>query len=343
MKKKVYVGMSGGVDSSVSALLLKEEGYDVTGVFIKVWQPDFIECTWKEDRLDAMRVAAHLDIPFITLDLEKEYKEEVIDYMIEEYRRGRTPNPDVMCNKFVKFGAFYKWARAQGADYIATGHYAKHNGVSLMKSEDENKDQTYFLWTLSKEIIAHVLFPVGNIEKSRVREIARESNLPVAEKKDSQGLCFVGTIDVKTLLKTYIKEREGNVLNEEGEVIGYHNGVTFYTIGERHGFTITKKGIDEKPYFIVAKDLEANSLTVSHTKKEEAEGDVIQLEKINWTEDIVAGKIYEGRARYRAPLSQLEAVDEKTFRVISGEIVSTKGQSLVLYGGARCIGGGIII
>jgi tRNA-specific 2-thiouridylase len=248
-----------------------------------------------------------------------------------------------MCNKFVKFGAFYKWARAQGADYIATGHYAKHNGVSLMKSEDENKDQTYFLWTLSKEIIAHVLFPVGNIEKSRVREIARESNLPVAEKKDSQGLCFVGTIDVKTLLKTYIKEREGNVLNEEGEVIGYHNGVTFYTIGERHGFTITKKGIDEKPYFIVAKDLEANSLTVSHTKKEEAEGDVIQLEKINWTEDIVAGKIYEGRARYRAPLSQLEAVDEKTFRVISGEIVSTKGQSLVLYGGARCIGGGIII
>ncbi len=341
--KKVYVGMSGGVDSSVSALLLKEEGYDVTGVFIKVWQPDFIECTWKEDRLDAMRVAAHLDIPFITLDLEKEYKKEVIDYMIEEYRRGCTPNPDVMCNKFVKFGAFYTWAMTQGADYIATGHYAKHNGVSLVKSEDENKDQTYFLWTLSKEIISHVLFPVGNIDKSYVREMAREYGLPVAEKKDSQGLCFVGTIDIKTLLKEYIEEKKGDVVNEAREVIGYHEGVTFYTLGERHGFTITKKGTEERPYFIVAKDLKANTLTVSHSKKEEVAGNVLQLEKINWTEDIVVGKIYEGRARYRAPLSQLEAIDEKTFKVVSGEIVSTKGQSLVLYDGARCVGGGILV
>jgi tRNA-specific 2-thiouridylase len=342
MKKKVYVGMSGGVDSSVSALLLKQEGYDVTGVFIKVWQPDFIECTWKEDRLDAMRVAAHLDIPFITLDLEKEYKKEVIDYMIEEYRVGLTPNPDVMCNKFVKFGAFYDWARAQGADYIATGHYAKHNGVSLVKSEDENKDQTYFLWTLSKEIISHVLFPVGGIEKSRVRELARQAHLPVAEKKDSQGLCFIGTIDIKTLLKNYIEEKEGNVVNEEGEVIGSHEGVTFYTIGERHGFVITKKTTEEKPYFVIAKNLEENTLTVSHTKKEEMTGSLILLEKTNWTEEIQKGKVYEGRGRYRASLAQLEAVDDKTFKVISGELSVAKGQSLVLYSGDRCIGGGII-
>ncbi len=343
MKKKVYVGMSGGVDSSVSALLLKQQGYDVTGVFIKVWQPDFIECTWKEDRLDAMRVAAHLDIPFITLDLEKEYKEEVIDYMIKEYRSGCTPNPDVMCNKFVKFGAFFKWAMAQGADYIATGHYAKHNGISLVKSEDENKDQTYFLWTLSKEIIPHVLFPVGDIEKSLVRELARQANLPVAEKKDSQGLCFVGTIDVKTLLKEYIDEKKGDIVNEEGEVIGVHDGVTFYTIGERHGFVVTKKSIEEKPYFVIAKDIKNNTLTVSHTKKEEVAGEHIHLEKTNWTEEIKKGKVYEGRARYRAPLSKLEAIDDKTFKVIGGEIVVAMGQSLVVYDGEVCIGGGIII
>lgn len=343
MKKKVYVGMSGGVDSSVSALLLKQEGYDVTGVFIKVWQPDFIECTWKEDRLDAMRVAAHLDIPFITLDLEKEYKEEVIDYMIEEYRSGRTPNPDVMCNKFVKFGAFFKWAMAQGADYIATGHYAKHDGASLVKSEDENKDQTYFLWTLSKEIIPHVLFPVGDIEKSRVRELARQANLPVAEKKDSQGLCFIGTIDIKTLLKNYIKEKQGDVVNEEGEVIGNHEGVTFYTIGERHGFVITKKSIEEKPYFVIAKDVENNTLTVSHAKKEEAVGDHISLEKTNWTKQIVKGEIYEGRARYRAQLAQVEAVDDKTFKVVGGELSIAKGQSLVLYDDEVCVGGGVIV
>ena len=151
MKKKVFVGLSGGVDSSVSALLLKQEGYDVTGVFIKVWQPDFIECTWKEDRLDAMRVASLLDIPFVTLDLEKEYKEGVIDYMIDEYKKGRTPNPDVMCNREVKFGAFFAWAKSHGADYVATGHYAQIKDSSLVVATDQNKDQTYFLWTLKKE------------------------------------------------------------------------------------------------------------------------------------------------------------------------------------------------
>ena len=168
-KKKVYIGMSGGVDSSLSAALLVEQGYDVTGVFIKVWQPDFIECTWKEDRLDAMRVAAQLGIPFVTLDLEKEYKQGVIDYMIEEYRVGRTPNPDVMCNREVKFGAFWSWAKKEGADYIATGHYAQTNNGRLLVSEDKNKDQTYFLWTLTKHDLDHVLFPIGNMQKENVR------------------------------------------------------------------------------------------------------------------------------------------------------------------------------
>ncbi len=341
--KKVFVGLSGGVDSSVSALLLKQEGYDVTGVFIKVWQPDFIECTWKEDRLDAMRVAALLDIPFVTLDLEKEYKEGVIDYMIEEYRRGRTPNPDVMCNREVKFGAFFDWVKKQDPKaFIATGHYAKHNRVSLVKSNDENKDQTYFLWMLTKEIIPSVIFPVGGIEKSAVRELAVKYNLPVASKKDSQGLCFVGTIDIKKFLKNYIEEKRGDVIDEQGEVIGEHEGVTLYTIGERHGFTITKKTTDETPYFVIKKDLEKNTITVSHTPPHEKQGEIILLEKTNWTKAVIPGKIYHARARYRAPLARVEVIDETHMKVFDGEITKACGQSLVLYDEDVCIGGGVI-
>jgi tRNA-specific 2-thiouridylase len=343
MKKKVFLGMSGGVDSSVSALLLKQQGYDVTGVFIKVWQPDFIECTWKEDRLDAMRVAAVLDIPFITLDLEKEYKEGVIDYMIEEYRKGRTPNPDVMCNREVKFGAFFDWAKQQDKDaYVATGHYAEHNGESLVKSKDENKDQTYFLWTLKKELFPSILFPVGGIEKSEVRELAKEANLPVSSKKDSQGLCFVGTIDIKTLLKNYIDEKEGNVLNEKDEVIGRHTGVMFYTIGERHGFTVTKKTTEDAPYFVIAKDIEKNTITVSHHEPKEKNGEIVTLEKTNWTQTIKTGEIYEARARYRAPLAKVEVINEREMKVVGGDLTKASGQSLVLYDGNICIGGGII-
>lgn len=344
MKKKVFVGLSGGVDSSVSALLLKQQGFDVTGVFIKVWQPDFIECTWKEDRLDAMRVAALLDIPFITLDLEKEYKEGVIDYMIEEYTKGRTPNPDVMCNREVKFGAFFNWAKMQNKDaYIATGHYASHNGTSLVKSKDENKDQTYFLWTLKKELLPSIIFPVGGLEKSEVRRIAENHNLPVSGKKDSQGLCFVGTIDIKTLLKRYINEQEGKVVDEGGTTIGTHEGVMFYTIGERHGFVITKKTTLDTPYFVIAKNLETNTLTVSHTPPQEQSGDIIAIEKQNWSESIIEGKIYEARSRYRAPLAKVQAISETHFRVVDGDITKTGGQSLVLYDGVKCVGGGIIV
>lgn len=341
-RKKVYVGMSGGVDSAVSALLLKERGYDVTGVFIKVWQPDFIECTWKKDRLDAMRVASVLDIPFITLDLEREYKEGVIDYMIGEYRAGRTPNPDVMCNAQVKFGAFYSWAKSHGADYIATGHYAEHDGESLLKSKDENKDQTYFLWAVKKEILSSVLFPVGKMEKSQVRARASLHGLPVSEKKDSQGLCFVGTIDIKTLLKQYIEEKKGDVLSESGDVIGTHDGVMFFTIGERHGFVITKKTTDDTPYFVIAKDIERNTLTVSHSVPHEDQGDIIAIEKTNWTQVPKIGHIYYAQARYRAPYASVEVIDSHHMRVVDGLITKTSGQSLVLYDGDRCIGGGII-
>jgi tRNA-specific 2-thiouridylase len=236
-RKIVFVGLSGGVDSAVSAALLKEQGFEVVGVFIKTWHPDFLECNEEEERIDAMRVAAYLDIPFLTFDFEDVYKKEVADYMIEEYKSGRTPNPDVMCNKEVKFGAFLKKAISMGADFVATGHYAiaiggenysaflqsttgpfrVHNFPHrlLLRSPDSTKDQSYFLWTLTQDQLSRIIFPVGNLKKTQVRKLAKKFKLPVALKKDSQGICFLGAVDLKDFLKHYIKEKRGVVLNEK--------------------------------------------------------------------------------------------------------------------------------
>ena len=203
MREKTFVGLSGGVDSSVSAALLKKQSFEVVGVFIKTWHPDFLECNEEEERRDAMRVAAHLDIPFLTFDFEKVYKKEVADYMIAEYRAGRTPNPDVMCNKEVKFGAFLKKALSIGAQYIATGHYAQNKNNKLMKANDPEKDQAYFLWTLNQKQLSKIIFPVGHLKKTEVRKLAKKFNLPVSEKKDSQGICFLGEVDLKKFLKHY--------------------------------------------------------------------------------------------------------------------------------------------
>ncbi len=347
-KGKVYVGMSGGVDSSVSAYLLKKAGYDVTGVFIKVWQPDYIECTWKEDRLDAIRVASHLDIPFITLDLEKEYKKGVIDYMIEEYRKGKTPNPDVCCNREVKFGAFLQWAKENNADYIATGHYAITDNKQLLLSQDKEKDQTYFLWKLTEDDLTNVLFPIGHLPKSEVRKIATERNLPVATKKDSQGLCFIGTINIKEFLKTEIQEKKGDVIDEQGKVIGFHDGVMFYTIGERHGFTVTTEGTESKASFIIAKNREKNTLTVSHNRPEIAIGDEFFIETASFVNNIFPETLEcFARGRYRAPLAEirLEKINESKYKVtkLSGELIPASGQSLVLYDSKKCLGGGVIV
>lgn len=343
---KVFVGMSGGVDSSVSAALLKEAGYDVTGVFIKVWQPDWINCTWREDRLDAMRVAAELDIPFITLDLEKEYKEEVVDYMIAEYKAGRTPNPDVMCNRFVKFGGFYSWAMKHGADFVATGHYAQVKNGKLIMGDDDNKDQTYFLWTLTKEQLEHVLFPVGNIEKPEVRKLAKKFKLATADKKDSQGLCFIGKIDVKEFLSHYIDEKRGDVLDVEGRAIGYHDGAFFYTLGERHGFTITKKTPHDEPLYVIGKDIEKNTITVS---EKTPEGELpngkkeIELKNVNWISGTVPiGKKLQARSRYREALQEITINFENSVTFAKPQFTLSPGQSLVIYNGRECLGGGII-
>jgi tRNA-uridine 2-sulfurtransferase len=360
---KIYVGMSGGVDSSVSAALLKKQGHDVTGVFIKVWQPDWIDCTWREDRLDAMRVAAQLEIPFVTLDLEAAYKKEVVDYMISEYRAGRTPNPDVMCNKYVKFGGFFDWAMEQGADAVATGHYAQvfppksDGGVfELVAGDDDNKDQSYFLWTLTQQQLSRTFFPVGNIEKPEVRKLAKKFDLATADKKDSQGLCFIGKIDIKDFLSRYIETQKGDVfLFEEGttssKIIGTHSGALFYTIGERHGFDVTVKTPDDEAYYIVAKDLAKNTITVSHKMPDghlPSGTKVATLISTNWTRGIspkIGDKLW-ARSRYRQELSQItiKKVATDTCEIEFDEVQDTlsPGQSLVVYDGKVCLGGGIL-
>jgi tRNA-uridine 2-sulfurtransferase len=384
--KKVYVGLSGGVDSSVAAALLLEAGADVTGVFIKGWYPEFLKCDWKEERRDAMRVAAHLGIPFFTCDAEDAYKKNVIDYMISEYKAGRTPNPDVMCNKYVKFGTFFDFAMKHEADFVATGHYARsariknekckisnddseltnsaiaefvnsesndlNSGIQLMKGEDGNKDQSYFLWAVSKEQLDKTLFPIGEIDKTEVRKIARKYKLFTGEKKDSQGLCFLGKVDLDEFLSHYIPKNKGDVLNKEGEVIGHHDGVHLYTLGERHGFTVTKKGIEDKPYYIVAKDLEKNTLTVSDSiieiQKTSCSG--VVLSNVNWTTGLELGKEYMCRSRYRQALFRCSIHREAKPHDAEGYIVNfvnkqdfvSTGQSLVVYDGDVCLGGGII-
>jgi tRNA-specific 2-thiouridylase len=353
-KQSVFVGMSGGVDSSVSAMLLKNAGYDVTGVFIKVWQPEFFECTWRQDRLDAMRVCAKLGIPFVTLNLEKEYKKDVVDYMINEYKLGRTPNPDVMCNKYVKFGGFFDWAMKQGADYVATGHYAKVKIVKgktlMLAGSDKNKDQSYFLWTLTQKQLAKTLFPIGNIKKSLVRTLANINGLSTAIKKDSQGLCFIGKIDIKDFLKNYIKEKKGKVLDEFGNIIGEHDGAFYLTIGQRHGFTIGIKSPIEKPYYIINKDIKNNTIIVSHDAKkvEDLESKIVKIKNVNWTQGEVPNlsKKYSARIRYRQPLEEclIKKVGNNNFELhfTKSQKAITPGQSAVIYDKEVCLGGGII-
>ena len=367
MKQKiVFVGLSGGVDSAVSAALLKERGFDVVGVFIKTWHPEFLECNEEAERRDAMRVAAHLDIPFLTFDLEKVYKKGVGDYMIREYRAGRTPNPDVRCNKEVKFGAFLKKAISMGADAVATGHYAKAEQVKqnrvrvgarlrvkrrelalpveLLRSKDPEKDQSYFLWTLTQKELSKIIFPIGHLKKSEVRKLAKKFGLPVAEKKDSQGICFLGEVDLKKFLKHYIREKKGKIIDEKGEEIGHHNGVTFYTLGERRGFTITKKSPNDKPYYIVAKDIKKNILVVSHNPRaisREVPRE-LTIEKTNWISDVPQeNKDYTAQVRYHGEL--LPCRVKKNQVIFDKPILVAPGQSVVLYDGPLCLGGGVVV
>ena len=352
--KKVFVGLSGGVDSSVAAYLLKKKNYDVVGVHLRCWNVN--GCDLREAE-DARRVANHLDIPFYVLNLEEEYKKAVVDYMIDGYKKGLTPNPDVMCNKEIKFGLFLKKALEMGADYIATGHYvrlASRNTVySLFEAKDENKDQSYFLWTLTQEQLRHCLFPIGNYLKSEVRALAKEVGLPTAEKKDSQGICFVGKVALPDFLSQYIKETPGNILTTDGRVVGTHPGVQFYTIGQRQGLGVALNS----PHYVAERDIKTNTVVLAPENDQSLYHKEITLSSVNFIKPPLFAYSYElenkalevlTRVRYRQPLvaAGLEARSTKN----EARITFTKaqkfvapGQSAVFYSQeGELLGGGII-
>ncbi len=350
-KPKVYAAMSGGVDSSVAAALLKKQGYDVTGVFFKPWlsKDGRAFCNWRQDKQDAMRVAAKLGIKFKVWDFSKEYGNKVTKYMISSYRGGITPNPDVMCNKEIKFGLFLKKALAEGADYIATGHYARLRGskdLKLLKGVDKNKDQSYFLWTLTQKQLKCCLFPVGDYTKPEVRKLAKKFGLPTYAKKDSQGVCFVGQLDVKDFLKEYIKPKAGEIkLLETGKIIGRHDGVYYYTIGQRHGLDIKIGG---GPYFVADKDIKKNIIHVT-TDKKNLVARAAKIEKINWAsrQPTLPAKV-GAKIRYRsksipAEISKGTKLGVLTVKFKKPARAVTPGQSSVFYRGEEMLGGGIII
>lgn len=344
MAKTVFVGLSGGVDSAVSAALLKSQGYAVTGVFIKIWQPEFLECTWKEDRLDAMRVAAALGIPFKEIDLSVDYKREVVADMLAKYANGVTPNPDVLCNSHIKFGAFLQWALAEGADAIATGHYArvkKEKGVyRLLRGKDLNKDQSYFLWELGQVALGHAIFPVGEYTKPEIRALAKQFGLPNADRPDSQGLCFIGDVSVDEFLQRFLPTQEGAVLDMKGRVIGRHRGAILYTVGQRHGFEVSAPNV---PHYIVELNVEKNEVTVSERKDDAARKQVL-LKEMEWIVPRELPLTCLAQVRYR------EIARPCTLRREGGLVVAefeepriaSRGQSLVVYAGDMCLGGGII-
>ncbi|MFR1854477.1 MAG: tRNA 2-thiouridine(34) synthase MnmA [Beduini sp.] len=364
MKKRVIVGLSGGVDSAVSAYLLKQQGYEVIGVFMKNWDSqlnndilgnptnDEPYCPQEEDYKDAKKVAECLGIEIRRVDFIKEYWDHVFTYFIDEYKSGRTPNPDILCNKHIKFKAFLDYAFSIGADYIATGHYAKvehHEGADskMYKGKDLSKDQTYFLCQLSQKQLQATLFPLGEIEKTEVRRIAEEINLPVAHKKDSTGICFIGERDFKEFLKNYIPAKEGKMVDiETNQVVGMHQGIMYYTIGQRKGLNIGGPG---EAWFVVGKNYDENVLYVCQSDQNKwlmSTGALIS--DVNWImSEKPQGKFKcQAKFRYRQPDNPvvIEFIDDTTIKVEFEKPVKavTPGQAAVFYLDELCLGGGTI-
>lgn len=336
---KVYVGLSGGVDSAVAAHLLLRQGHDVVGAFIKGWEPDFLPCTGTADRLSAMRVAAHLGIPFVTVDLEAEYKRNVVDYFVREYREGRTPNPDVACNRFIKFGSFWQYAKNNGADFIATGHYAdiqtEGGKFSLHRSRDHEKDQSYFLWTLSHEDLAHIRMPLGRYRKTEVRALARSIQLPNADRKDSQGLCFLGHVNMHDFLIRMVGRMSGRIVSPTGEMLGMHDGVHLYTLGQR---VPVMKG---ERYYVIEKRSDTNEL-VAGPSIDNAPKTKYRLSELHFVNGVPTLQGIEAQYRYHGPLGKASIENDSI--TFAEPVLVAQGQSVVLYetGGSEMLGGGII-
>ncbi|EOS58276.1 tRNA-specific 2-thiouridylase mnmA 2 [Paenibacillus barengoltzii G22] len=354
---RVVVGMSGGVDSSVTALLLKQQGYDVIGIFMKNWDDtdEFGYCTAEADAEDVRRVCEQIDIPYYTVNFEKQYYDKVFAYFLEEYKRGRTPNPDVMCNREIKFGEFLNKALDLGADYVATGHYARvveENGTfKLLRGVDSNKDQTYFLNALNQDQLSKAMFPIGHLPKPEVRRIAEEAGLYTAKKKDSTGVCFIGERNFKEFLSNYLPAQSGDMIDiVTGEVKGRHDGLMYYTLGQRQGLGIGGSGTGE-PWFVADKDLERNILyVVQGDKHPSLYSTSLIASGVNWIAG--ADKMPEGpykctaKFRYRQPDQgvTLTKQPDGTVHVAFDEPQKaiTPGQAVVFYQGEECLGGGTI-
>ena len=404
-KKRVLMALSGGIDSAVSAYKLMKEGFDVEAVFMKNWSQTaglkISECPWLVDRQDALRVAAHLGIPMHTVNYEKEYKATVMDYFFKEYKAGRTPNPDVMCNKEIKFKVLYNWAMKQGFDYVATGHYAqvkkikirqgsgngaKVNNVimrpvgeesrsfaiaqddglptvrggdsvrdvyeyQLIRSADEFKDQTYFIYNIHQSQLPHILFPIGSMKKTAVRAMAKKLKLPNANKKESMGLCFVGKIRLKDFLDQKLKPKSGQIVTIEKKVVGEHQGLAYYTVGQRQGIRVGSDG----PWYVVSKNLKTNTLVVTNNPNDKAlQVKEIEIHSVNWITKPEAllsstkkGVQLHGRYRHQGSLEKLTLTESRKgyYRVVfqKPQKAVASGQSLVLYKGKTCLGGGVIV
>ncbi|QSZ27816.1 tRNA 2-thiouridine(34) synthase MnmA [Aceticella autotrophica] len=351
---KVVVGMSGGVDSSVAALLLKQQGYDVVGIFMKNWneKDESGYCTAAEDFEDVVRVAGQIGIPYYSINFTQEYWDRVFTYFLNEYENGRTPNPDVMCNKEIKFKAFLEFAMKIGADYIATGHYARveyaDGEYRMLKGRDPKKDQTYFLCELGQHQLSKTIFPVGHMCKEEVREIARKAGLKTANKKDSTGICFIGERKFKKFLSNYLPAKPGVIKSITGEVLGRHQGLMYYTLGQRKGIGIGGVGTGE-PWFVVDKDIKNNILYVAqgvHNPALYSYG--LTALNINWIGTKGMKKTFRCKAkfRYRQPDQGVTVYLKENNRCIvvfdEAQRAVTPGQFVVFYDGEVCLGGGVI-
>ncbi len=355
MAKRVVVGMSGGVDSSVAAYLLKELGYDVQCVFMKNWEDDDDEfyCSSEEDYSDALQVCDLLELPLHSVNFSKEYRENVFSYFLDEYKFGRTPNPDVLCNKEIKFKFFMEYALKLGADSIATGHYARINksteGFQLLKGIDKNKDQSYFLYLLGQEELSKSIFPIGNMNKDDVRILAKKLDFPNSNKKDSTGICFIGERDFKVFLQQYLPAMPGDIITSNSKIVGQHDGLMYYTLGQRKGIGVGGgHGTTEEPWYVIKKDLDNNNLVIGQGHDHPSlYSKNIKAGQLHWITSApcipldCTAKIRYRQKDQRCRITSIE--NEITdIKFSENQFAPTPGQSVVFYNGEQCLGGGII-